>query len=284
MILSSPLKTFMQLAMYPGAAVCCLTGFLSVANAHELWIDLQEPFGAPGAEIIADIKIGPDFTGDALMYLPGNIRQLQLITKDGAQAVNGRVGDRPAIQTEAGAAGQQILTYQSEPEKIFYYDMNKFSAFLQEKDAEHILDAHRRRGLSTQMFVERYMRFAKALFSRGAVQTGIRDRQTGMEIEFVLDSGFLPAGPAAQVPVTLYYQGAVLADAQVTVFAKSSQGTVKKSRDRTDRNGQILLDLAAGHSYLIDHVVVREADRDSNQQGAVWESLWTSLSFSVPAS
>jgi cobalt/nickel transport protein len=51
---------------------------------------------------------------------------------------------------------------------------------------------------------------------------------------------------------------------------------------RTDKNGSVSVPIKPGFDYLLDAVVLREAAPQTNK-GAVWESLWAAMTFSVPS-
>ena len=106
---------------------------------------------------------------------------------------------------------------------------------------------------------------------------------TGLETEIVaLNNPYTdPASEGMRVKVL--YQGSVRADAQVEVFEKASDGTVDVALYRTDAEGLAVLPLKPGHEYLVDAVVLRDTGNNDPAAGAVWHSLWASLTFAVPA-
>jgi hypothetical protein len=48
----------------------------------------------------------------------------------------------------------------------------------------------------------------------------------------------------------------------------------------TDDHGIISLNAEPGYDYLLDHVLFRKIDPDTDPKGAVWETLWASHTFS----
>ena len=65
------------------------------------------------------------------------------------------------------------------------------------------------------------------------------------------------------------------------LFDRGPDGSVDVRLYRTDAEGRAVLDVAPGHAYLVDHVVMREVE-PADETGSVWESLWASLTFAVP--
>ena len=71
------------------------------------------------------------------------------------------------------------------------------------------------------------------------------------------------------------------AAAQVELFEKTEDGKVQITFHRTDETGHVRVPVQRGRRYLADAVVMRPLDA-ATSDGAVWESLWASLTFAVP--
>ena len=48
----------------------------------------------------------------------------------------------------------------------------------------------------------------------------------------------------------------------------------------TDNHGMISFEAESGYDYLLDNVLFRKIDPDTDAKGAVWETLWASHTFS----
>lgn len=79
------------------------------------------------------------------------------------------------------------------------------------------------------------------------------------------------------------YEGAPRKNAQVELFEKAPDGEVSVTLHRTNAVGEARLPMKPDHAYLVDAVVMRPVAAQ-NGDGPVWESLWASLTFQVPAS
>jgi len=249
---------------------------------HEAWLSPQAYIDNSNMSVRADIRIGQNFTGDGLRYLPQKIATLAFLTEDGQQMITGRLGDRPAIQASVPVRGQNILIYQSQPEKIVYQSFDKFADFVREKADESLLNTHQQRGLPEKDFTEIYIRFAKTILIRGADAAGLADRYSGMEVEFVLENDVLQNEDTRPLSIRLFYQGMPLAGANVTIFEKDSNDALTIAHHRTDAQARIYLKPKSGHEYLIDHVTIRPPLKDNKEKDAAWESLWASLTFYYP--
>ncbi len=196
-------------------------------------------------------------------------------------AVPGRMGDAPAIVTDAGAEGLVMLIYQSTPSTLTYSEREKFDAFVTHKDLGVVAAAHTARGLPDTGIKEVYTRYSKALVAVGHGQG--QDRALGLETELVALKNPYTDAMDQGMPVLLTYQGAPRADAQIEVFEKAPDGAVTVFTIRTDGAGHGVVPVTPGHVYMLDAVVLREPDAGlAAQTGAVWESLWANLVFAVP--
>lgn len=247
-------------------------------TAHEFWIDPLDWQVPDGGQIEAHIRVGQDFRGADYAYVPPNFRRFDLVMDGGLSEVPGRLGDRPALNMPAPAQGLATVIHVTKDLILTYTDWQKFIDFAEEKDFTWALGEHAQRGLPVTRFKERYVRYGKSLIAVGAGAGA--DLNAGLEVEIVAQANPYTDDLSAGFPVSLYYQGETVAQAQVTLFEMTPSGTVTKAKFLTDASGQVLLPVKPGHSYLADHVVLRpvipQLDGDP-----VWESLWASLTFKV---
>ena len=135
--------------------------------AHEFWIDpviFELPADAP---LVADIRVGQNFSGAAYAYYPPQFRRLDLVTSKGTQPVLGRPGDRPALNVPSPATGLITAVHVTGDMTLTYKDWAKFKAFVTHKDFAWATSDHFARGLPETGFKERYSRYAKSLFAVG---------------------------------------------------------------------------------------------------------------------
>ena len=247
--------------------------------AHEFWIDpvaFQLPIGAP---LVADIRVGQDFSGAAYAYLPPQFRRFDLITSQGTQTVPGRPGDRPALNMPTTATGLSVAVHVTTDSTLTYREWDKFNAFVTHKDFAWAAADHLRRGLPETGFKERYSRYAKSLLAVG--DGAGKDREIGLVTELVALTNPYTDDLSQGMVLRAYYQGAPRADVQIEVFEKNDDGSVQTTLHRTDDTGLVRVPVRAGYRYMADAVVMRPLDA-ATSGGAVWESLWASLTFEVP--
>ncbi|MFA8386230.1 MAG: DUF4198 domain-containing protein [Pelagibaca sp.] len=252
------------------------------AFGHEVWIEPLEWQVSPQEEIKADIFNGENFAGFALIWDGKAIERAEIWNDEQATGLKGRLGDRPALTPEKQQEGLVTLLYESGHRTVDYESYDKFASFILEKGHAPVLEQHAERRLSRTAIKEAYARFAKSLIQVGR-DTGM-DGFRGMEFELVaLTNPYLDTD-AEEMTVQLYYQGELLPDNRITVFERAADGSVSSTTLQTDQNGEASFSVIPGTEYLIDAVMLREPARALvvETRGAVWESLWASLTFKVP--
>ncbi|MCF2870638.1 DUF4198 domain-containing protein [Octadecabacter sp. G9-8] len=251
------------------------------ASSHEFWI---EP---PAYQIEADGIIrgelvnGQEFIGSQLAYLPQRFERFTVASGMRQANVENRLGARPALDIAPLAEGLHAISYQSRLSTISYAEWEKFVNFAEHKDFADYEDLHDARGLPREGFTEGYWRFAKTLVGVG--HSAGNDFRTGLATEFVALDNPYTADLTNGLRVQLYFLDDTLADGQVELFEKAPNGTVDITLHRTNEDGIAVLPVKAGHSYLVDHVILREPSAQLAQQADIeWETLWAALTFGVP--
>ncbi len=261
------------------AAVLVLACAAFPAQSHEFWIDPLEFAVEKGAPLAADLRIGQAFKGSAYTYNPRNFEVFDIATNGTRSAVEGRAGDRPALNMTAGDDGLVSVIHVTDAAFLTYSDWSSFKAFCEHKDFTWALEAHKARGLPETGFKERYSRHAKSLIAVG--DGAGQDITAGLETEIVALANPYTDDVADGFAVRVLYQGAPRADVQVEVFEQAPDDSVTVTLYRTDAAGEARISVKPGHAYLVDHVVMRALEPQSDSD-PVWESLWASLTFAIP--
>lgn len=249
-------------------------------NAHEYWIEPLDFTAATQQDVEAHLKVGSDFKGQMLSYIPQFSVGYQLTTEQGSIELKGRAGDRPALIFTPEISGLNILTYQTTKNRVTFAKMEKFTSYLATQGMSEIAERHRERDLPESDFAESYSRYAKSLILVGNEVSG-HDQATGMTIELVALQNPYSLNDGDELSVQLLYLGQPLAENQVSIFVQDQErtGELQVSRARTDANGQIQLNLQAGKIYLLNGIKMVEVN---DQEKVVWESFWASLTFEIP--
>lgn len=249
-------------------------------SAHEFWIEPESFRVAAGAPMKADIKVGDRLDGAVYSYIPPNFRRFEIMTGARLSEVEGRAGDRPALNMAAAEEGLAVVVHVTRDYKLTYDDWETFVEFCTHKDFTWAIDRHLERGLPKERVRELYSRHAKSLIAVG--DGAGTDRVAGLEIEIVAGANPYTDALSGRMPVQVLYRDAPRAEAQVEVFARAPDGSVAVQTYRTDAEGRAVIDVAPGHFYLVDSVVMRELEI-AEEGDPAWESLWASLTFEVPS-
>ena len=250
-------------------------------QAHELWIEPLAYQVNADSIAAADVVNGENFEGTKLAYVPQRFRRFVAVNGGQFANVQGRIGDRPALQFEPIGEGLHVIAYQSNVSIIDYKEWEKFQTFVDHKDLGDVAAAHQERGLPDANFDEAYSRYSKTLIGVGNSEGD--DRRLGFVTEIVaLDNPYTTDG-LTDIRLQLFYNAEVRSDEQIEVFEKAADGTVTISLHRTNEEGIATVPVKAGHSYMADAVVLREpSEKLASETGAVWETLWANLTWAMP--
>ena len=249
------------------------------AVAHEFWIEPKKYKLDKGDVLSASLFVGQDFFGYENPYVEDNFERFEVLSQGGVRNVNGRIGDRPALNLIPLHTGLNIIVYQSTPTYMTYNNFDKFVKFTKEKGFPELPKQHLSYDFPETGFIESYTRFSKSYVSvlngKGA------DKFSGMKFEWVMENTNLNYGVDKEIYFSLYYNGAPHPNSLVTVFSKNNKGKVQKSINKTDERGFFKLIPTVNTSYLIDSVIIRKINPGANPEGAIWESLWASATFKI---
>lgn len=277
-----------QAKIRPFVMIVLLLASFMPAQGHEFWIETEDWQIAPQEDMRFSLRIGSDFSGFQHVYIPHKFTRFEMMTPQSVQAVDGRIGDRPAgqipaRQIKAGGEGLYLIRHETTVETVSYPDVEKFAAFAQEKGLSDAVRAHNARGLPRHDFTEIYYRYAKGLI---AVGDGIgEDQKLGMDVEITaLQNPYHLKGDV--LPLQLSRNGKVWPHVKVTVFARpleeEREEAVQKETYTADAKGLVSITTRRGYAYLVDAVALEPVQPDDNNKGAVWLTRWASLTFARP--
>lgn len=255
--------------------------FATSAQSHEFWIE-PTAYSVDADGMIQGVLVnGELFEGSVLGYLPRRFDRFTIASGMRQADVENRLGANPALDTAAFGEGLHVVSYQSRLSSLVYTEWEKFLKFSDHKGFLDIEARHDARGLPREGFREGYWRFAKTLVGVGHARG--RDFRTGLAVEYVALDNPYTDDLSNGMRVQLYVLDDIRADAQVELFEKAPDGTVTVTLHRTDADGIATLPVRAGHSYLVDHVYLREPAAElARDADIVWETLWAALTFAVP--
>ncbi len=265
----------MKLAVFLNIGAILLAGKLF---AHEFWIDPLEYMVPSGGEIRADLRVGTEFRGAPMVYLPRDFTRFEIADANGLRPVEGRFGDRPAAHVAGVADGLVVMIHESTPKLVTWSEWETFAAFAAHKDFGAAEARHNARGLPRSGFSEAYTRHVKALFAVG--EGAGQDQRFGLSTEFVaLENPYLDDVSDGFL-LQLFDQDTPRAAVQVELFARSPEGEVTITLHRTNDQGEVNLPVMSGYAYFADAVVLDEIT--PQEDGPVWGTRWAGMSFMIP--
>ena len=223
------------------------------------------------------------FDGINLGYFPRNFERFDIFFNDKLIKIEGILGDNPAAKVKLNKKGLGIIIHQTTDNYLNYGEWKKFEDFILEKDLKGVKDIHIKKGFPEKDFVEIYSRYAKSIIIVDKIKGN--DKYFGMETEFVLDIDSFFTNKK-EINLTLFYQNKPRKNVQVEIFERNKNNIVKVKKKYTDESGNLKINVKTGFSYLINSVVMREykaENADLNKSSkTLWESLWASITFSIP--
>ena len=247
--------------------------------AHEFWLDAMDYTLETGQELLVDIRVGQDFKGNKYSFNPNQFYDFSITDSSIKYPVEGRIGDRPAVSMVPPKDGLLVLNHFSTSQLLTYEDDGKFESFVRNKGLDWVLEEHANRGLPAYKFGEGYTRFAKSLIAVG--DGGGSDAHTGMPFELVALKNPYTDDISIGLPVRLFWGANAISGIQIDIFQHPpNQTDVVKTHVVTDETGFAVIPVVSGDIYLINAVhMIIPSDEDIARTGAVWHSLWASMTF-----
>jgi len=254
---------------------CVLVTFANLVNAHEFWLSPSTYLLPSGESLEVAFSFGDDFDRTDIAYIPQQSKRFEVHLGDANLSLAIDKPRDPAAKINGIPDGLAVLIYERNADlEVFIYNTpEKFESFLDTHGIKDDIDWES----ATHPVAEKYNRFAKALVRVGA---GFgQDKYLGMETEIVaVTNPYLPKGRET-MSFELYAGGTLQPDRQIELYSKRlSDGAVTRSLHRTNADGRVKIDVAAGHEYLLNSITYRPS-KGAEQ----FESLWASLSFVIPS-
>jgi len=252
------------------------------AHAHEFWIQPHAYRLEAGSPLVADVRVGMDFGGNQMAYLPSTINAFNITDADGPYKIEGRIGDIPAVNITPTGDGLQILNLFSTSSVLTWDEFQKFDDFVNLHGMSWVLERHAARGLPDVGFKEAYTRFVKSLVAIGGGAG--QDHFTGMFFELVAGKNPYTDNMSGGMPITVLFKGEPLPDKQVDLFYRNLDGQVSRLSVQSDANGRALIPNIGDGEYMVNVVhMIEPFPEDQARTGVAWHSLWGSITYAIGA-
>ena len=248
------------------------------AFAHEFWIEPSSFRPAVGAPFDVDLRVGQEFRGDSMIYLPESFERFVTINARGQKNVEGVPGDDPVARLTIAEPGLLFIAYQSTRYSL-NMDAATFKHYLEKEGLDHIAALRTQGGTNDKPVREVYRRCAKSLLAIGNSPEGLDFKKPlGLKLEIVPLTSIYRGQDKQALEVQLLYENRPLAGAQIVAFSKTKPKTLLIQR--TDRTGRARFVLPHADIWLLNAVHMIPAPADAK---ADWESFWASLTFEKAA-
>jgi hypothetical protein len=246
------------------------------AAAHDFWIESDDWTPAPDTLQRVWLRVGDEIPGESYPRTPAHIQRFILVGPDGTGDVGGQPGADPAGIADFDVVGLYLIGYESNASEV-ELDAAKFEGYLRDEGLDAALRRHEARPDGLAMVREAFSRCAKALVRVGDAPSAGYDRALGFTLEIVPEADPYRLVPGGELPVRVLYDGAPLADTQVS--ARPADGSEHRIVARTDAEGRARLRLDRAGVWLVKSVHIIG---DPPGRSVEWESFWASLGFELP--
>lgn len=244
---------------------------IPVVHAHEFWIEPSSFRPAAGAAFDVHLRVGQEFRGDAMIYLPESFERFATVNTRGQKNVEGVPGDDPAARLTIADPGLLLIAYQSTRYSVDM-DAATFKQYLAKEGLEHLVPAQRMKDKPVR---EVYRRCAKSLLAVGDRSDNFDFKKPlGMRLEILPLTSPYSLKKGQTLEVQLLYENRPLAGAQIMAMSKSKPKN--QLLQRTDHAGRAQFVLPHADVWLLNAVHMIPAPAEAK---ADWESFWASLSF-----
>ena len=245
--------------------------------SHEFWIDPINYHLENSNKINAKLLIGENFQGSQFPYSKKEYGTINLYSGKKKTKIKGRLGDMPAINTNKGEKGINILQVISGMNYVDYKGLLKFDIFSRKKGYRNLAEEHQKNNFPVN-FVESYKRYAKSIVSIDNYEGS--DVDTGMQLEIIfLDNPLIELNKSKKI--LLEYKNKILQDHQISIMSLIDNN-LKVDYFRTNKQGLINYQFKENTKYLIDSVVVIKGSNKKKDNYAKWHSLWASYTLKTP--
>lgn len=240
--------------------------------AHVTWIEPSAYQAAPGERIELTLRVGEEFVGNSLLYIPEWFIRFSRFHAGEEIPVDGNMGDDPAGSISIGTPGSYLVLYENKADFV-ELEAEKFASYLRNNGLEHVIDKREALGESHEPAGEYYSRCAKAVITTdGDIPAG-GSIVTGCTLDLLLEK--LPAATQGETRFRLLFDGEPVAGVLVRGITQASPQ--ERLEARTDANGIGRFPALHAGTWLFSAVHMIREERDK----ARWRSYWASMTFSI---
>lgn len=249
---------------------------LSVALAHEFWLQPNQFFARVGETIRVQVLVGEHFAGERSEGRKNRILQYAHYAAgtrtDLAPTLTGDTYGDVAVLLRT--AGTHLFGFANTP-KFLSMRADSFLLYLREDGLDNVVAARQQRHETDKPSRELYQRCAKALVQVGGRPDATFARPLGMPLEIIPLANPYAQRAGQSAGFRVEFRGQPVSSALVRYWNRHGTNQLTEEQQRTDARGCVRFRLRAGRNMV--SVVWMVPCADTIQ--ADWHSYWGSLTF-----
>ena len=250
---------------------------VSLAQAHEFWMQPAKFQYTKGETMVVDFMVGENFKGEFWDLKKHRVVKLDHITAAKSSSLINAVqpGQGKNLSVAFQEEGTHLFVMQSN-NAFIKLDGDKFNAYLKEDGLDEILEHRTKTSTLADSAREHYMRCAKLLVQVGDQKDGTYQKVAGLPLEIVPLKNPYASNLGDEITFRILFNGKPLAFTLVKFWNKVEGRTFIQNL-HTDKEGTVTTRLSNTGSWMVSTVKMVP----SQEATADWQSYWASLVFGL---
>ena len=257
---------------------CSVLALISLAQAHEFWMQPDKFVFNPGERLVVGFKVGENFMGEPWNLKASKIARLELRQLSKSTSLLNLVNDttkKGEVSIPLKDVGTHMVILQS-GNAFIELEGEKFNAYLKEDGLDDVYAQRKKANTLGNTAREYYARYSKLLVQVGTPTDETFRMVAGFPIEIVPERNPYNLRKGDPVRFKILFEGKPLFGAKVKVWNRFDNRTTIQNI-YTEKNGMIETHISNPGRWMVS--VVKMVP--SKQEGADWQSYWGSLVFGV---
>ena len=250
---------------------------LSLAQAHEFWLQSKKFRFQVGEEMKVDFMVGENFTGEFWDLGRHKVEKLEMhpgvLAKNLLKDIKATKGNNLTYKFDQ--EGTHVLTLESN-EAFIELDGKKFNAYLEEDGIENILEERKKSGQLDNPSKEYYKRFAKLIVQAGTTTDDTYRKRIGFRYEIIPLTNPYTLKTGDYLECRVLWEDKPAAHTMVKVWSHVGNRTFVQNIYSED-DGTIKFPISTRGPWMVSAVKMIHSEK----KGADYQSLWTSVVFGI---
>lgn len=254
-----------------------LFAFLTLATAHEFWLQPDKFFFKLNEKLVVSFKVGENFMGEPWDLKKHRVEKLELhqLSKSISLTDSVKEGVKDNLTFRLKEEGTHLLVMQSN-HAFIELDGEKFNAYLKEDGLDEVLDHRQKTNTLNTPAKEFYSRHTKLLIQVGEKKDDTHQKNAGLPIEIIPDKNPYMLKKGDPIRFKILFEGKPLFGVKVKVWNRFDNRTTIQNI-YTEKDGMIETRISNPGAWMVSVVKMIP----SKQTGADWQSYWGSLVFGI---